>query len=155
MALQELAESTHAQMILRLFIAAALGAFIGYERERSGAPAGIRTHGLVCLGAALFTIVSLNGFGEGEDSTRVAAMIVSGIGFVGAGAILRSGTGVRGLTTAATLWVIAAIGMAVGVGMLLISLATAALVFGFLSFSPPQRSTGVDRKAKAESDSQP
>ena len=83
MALQELAASTHAQMIFRLFIAAALGALIGYERERSGAPAGIRTHGLVCLGAALFTIVSLNGFREGDDSTRVAAMIVSGIGFVG------------------------------------------------------------------------
>lgn len=147
MTLQEFVASAHAQMIVRLFIAAALGAFIGYERERSGAPAGIRTHGLVCLGAALFTIVSLNGFPEEDDSTRVAAMVVSGIGFVGAGAILRSGTGVRGLTTAATLWVIAAIGMAVGVGMLLISLAAAALVFGFLMLDPPPGSKSTETKA--------
>jgi putative Mg2+ transporter-C (MgtC) family protein len=111
--------------LLRLAVACALGAAIGLEREIRYREAGIRTHLLVSLGSALFTIVSAYGFhaflANGgsvvrADPARVAAQIVTGIGFLGAGAIIREGLSVRGLTTAATLWVVAAIGMACGAG---------------------------------------
>lgn len=126
----------HAQMLLRLLIATALGGLVGYEREREGKPAGVRTHGMVALGAALYTAVSLYGFGVTSDPTRVAAMVVSGIGFLGAGAILQDRGSVQGLTTAASLWVTAAIGLAVGVGMISMSLATTVLVFLLLRYGP-------------------
>jgi putative Mg2+ transporter-C (MgtC) family protein len=109
----------------RLALAAALGGAIGFERELREREAGFRTHMLVSLGSALFTIVSAYGFHEfltsgdqvvRSDPTRIAAQIVTGIGFLGAGAIIRQGVSVRGLTTAATLWVSAAIGMAAGAG---------------------------------------
>jgi putative Mg2+ transporter-C (MgtC) family protein len=111
--------------LARLSLAAALGGAIGFERELRDREAGLRTHLLVCLGSALFTIVSAYGFREfltsGDqviraDPTRIAAQIVTGIGFLGAGAIIRQGISVRGLTTAATLWVSAAIGIAAGAG---------------------------------------
>jgi putative Mg2+ transporter-C (MgtC) family protein len=111
--------------LLRLSLAAVLGGAIGFERELRDREAGLRTHLLVCLGSALFTIVSAYGFREfltsGDqviraDPTRIAAQIVTGIGFLGAGAIIRQGLSVRGLTTAATLWVAAAIGIAAGAG---------------------------------------
>lgn len=124
------------QMFLRLLIAVVLGALVGYERERAGKPAGVRTHGMVSLGAALFAVVSIHGFGGTGDPARVAAQIVTGIGFLGAGAILHQHSNVHGLTTAASLWVTAAIGLAVGVGMVLMSLATAVLVFLLLRFGP-------------------
>ena len=132
-------DGLHAQMLVRLVVAALLGSFVGYERERQGKPAGLRTHAMVAVGAALFTVVSLYGFGAEADRSRVAAMIVSGIGFLGAGAILHERGGVQGLTTAASLWVTAAIGIAVGVGMFSMSLATAALVFVVLRFAPAVR----------------
>lgn len=110
-------------VLLRLGIAAGLGAAIGFERELRERQAGLRTHLVVCLGSALFTLVSAYGFedfftatGTRIDPTRIAAQIVSGIGFLGAGAIIRQGLSVRGLTTAATLWLVAAIGMAAGAG---------------------------------------
>lgn len=132
----------HPQMLLRLVVAVILGALVGYERERKGKPAGVRTHGMVCLGAALFTVVSIYGFGAASDPTRVAAMVVSGIGFLGAGAILHQRESVHGLTTAASLWVTAAIGLAVGVGMFAMSLVTTILVFLLLHFGPrPSRKT--------------
>lgn len=126
----------HPQMLLRLVVAVVLGALVGYERERKGKPAGVRTHGMVCLGAALFTVVSIYGFGPSGDPTRVAAMIVSGIGFLGAGAVLHQRESVHGLTTAASLWVTAAIGLAVGVGMIGMSFITTILVFLLLRFGP-------------------
>jgi putative Mg2+ transporter-C (MgtC) family protein len=110
---------------LRLAVAAGLGAAIGIEREVREREAGIRTHLLVSLGSCLFTIVSAYGFHEflssgasvvRADPTRIAAQIVTGIGFLGAGAIIREGISVRGLTTAASLWMVAAIGMAAGAG---------------------------------------
>lgn len=125
-----------AQMFLRLLLAVLLGALVGYERERAGKPAGVRTHGMVCLGAALFAVVSMYGFGGVGDPARVAAQVVVGIGFIGAGAILHDRNGVSGLTTAASLWITAALGVAVGVGMWLMSLATAVLVFLLLRFGP-------------------
>jgi putative Mg2+ transporter-C (MgtC) family protein len=103
---------------LRLLIAAALGGLVGAEREIHGHPAGIRTHMLVALGSAVFTVMSIHGFGQGPgsgiDPTRIAAQIVTGIGFLGAGAILKDGVVIRGLTTAASLWATAAIGLATG-----------------------------------------
>ncbi|HEY0672138.1 MAG TPA: MgtC/SapB family protein [Longimicrobiales bacterium] len=103
------------QLLLRLLLAAALGGMIGLEREHSGKPAGFRTNMLICLGAALITEVSFNvAHTASGDPGRIAAQIVSGIGFLGAGTILHSRGSVYGLTTAATLWVVAAIGMAVG-----------------------------------------
>lgn len=108
------------ELILRVLAAGALGALIGLERELSDQPAGLRTHILVALGAALFTLTGAFGLGgalgRGVDPTRVAAQVVTGIGFLGAGAILRQGLTVRGLTTAAGLWVTAAVGTAVAFG---------------------------------------
>jgi putative Mg2+ transporter-C (MgtC) family protein len=114
-----------AEVLLRLAVAAALGGAIGFERELREREAGLRTHLLVSVGAALFTIVSAYGFREflvnggavvRADPTRISAQIVTGIGFLGAGAIIRQGFSIRGLTTAATLWLVAAIGMAAGAG---------------------------------------
>jgi putative Mg2+ transporter-C (MgtC) family protein len=103
------------QLLLRMLLAAALGGMIGLEREHSGKPAGFRTNMLICLGAALITEVSFSvAFTASGDPGRIAAQIVSGIGFLGAGCILHARGSVYGLTTAATLWVVAAIGMAVG-----------------------------------------
>ena len=110
-------------MVVRLLVAASLGAVIGYQRERSGKPAGLRTHILILIGAALFTLASLFGFGSMADVSRVAAGVVAGIGFIGAGAIIHRGGGdmVTGLTTAATIWAVAAIGLAAGAGMFLVA----------------------------------
>jgi putative Mg2+ transporter-C (MgtC) family protein len=107
------------EVLLRLFVAAALGGAIGLERELRERQAGLRTHLVVSVGSALFTLVSAYGFHSFDgkvDPTRIAAQIVSGIGFLGAGAIIRQGLSVRGLTTAASLWLVAAIGMAAGAG---------------------------------------
>ncbi len=104
-------------VLLRLFVAAGLGGAIGLERELRERQAGLRTHLVVSVGAALFTLVSAYGFTSPHtDPSRIAAQIVTGIGFLGAGAIIRQGLSVRGLTTAATLWLVAAIGMAAGAG---------------------------------------
>ena len=102
--------------LLKAFVACVVGAAIGWEREVSDRPAGLRTHTLVSLGACLVMILSRYVAGENYDPGRIAAQVVSGIGFLGAGTILRSGSAVRGLTTAASLWAMAAVGMAVGVG---------------------------------------
>lgn len=102
----------HLVVPLQIVVAAALGATIGLEREISAQPAGLRTHMLVSLGSALFTLVGADTLHT--DPTRIAAQVVTGIGFLGGGAILREGTTIRGLTTAASLWMTAAIGLAVG-----------------------------------------
>src|SRR3954454_18720412 len=115
--------------LLRIPLAGVLGGMIGLERELREREAGLRTHLLVAVGAALFTIAGAYGFGSARtDPTRVAAQIVTGIGFLGAGAIIRQGFSVRGLTTAATLWVVAAIGMASGAGYYSAAVITTALV---------------------------
>jgi len=128
-------------MTLRFLLAAALGAAIGYQRERAGKAAGIRTHILVSSGAALFTLVSIYGFsGAVVDISRVAAGVVVGIGFIGAGVILRGQRQreVAGLTTAATIWITAAVGLAAGAGMYLISVVATAVTVGVL-FLPKVR----------------
>ena len=114
---------------LRLLAAMAMGGLIGLERELRAKDAGLRTHFLVALGSALFTLVSQYGFGADlKDSSRVAAQVVSGIGFLGAGTIIFQKNVVRGLTTAAGLWVTAAIGLSCGTGMFAVAGATTVLV---------------------------
>ncbi len=127
------------EMVLRLLLAVALGAIIGYQRERARKSAGLRTHVLICLGAALFTVTSIYGFG-GDDTARVAAGVVAGIGFLGAGAIIRGGEGiVAGLTTAATIWAVAGIGLAAGAGLYLVSAVTTLLISIVLLLPHPIR----------------
>jgi putative Mg2+ transporter-C (MgtC) family protein len=122
------------EMILRFLLAVALGAGIGYQRERAGKAAGVRTHILVSSGAALFTLVSMYGFGGAVDISRVAAGVVVGIGFIGAGVILRGQreAEVAGLTTAATIWITAAVGLAAGAGMYWVSVIATAVAAGVL-----------------------
>ena len=122
-------------MVVRLVVAAILGGIVGIERGCGDRPAGFRTHILVCVGSALFMLVSMYGFddvapataiaegdmGARRDSARIAAQVVSGIGFLGAGTILHEGLTIRGLTTAASLWMVSAIGLAVGSGMFFLS----------------------------------
>ena len=118
-------------MVLRILLAAVLGGVIGAQREWSGKPAGLRTIALLSAGSALFTIVSGLGF-SGGDPTRIAAGVVTGIGFLGAGAILHRHGGVEGLTTAATIWVGAGIGLAAGVGLYLIAVVVTVISVGIL-----------------------
>lgn len=121
------------ELILRIIIAFLLGALIGLERERHGISAGIRTYGAICLGACVFGIVSLSV--TGADPTRIAAQVVTGIGFLGGGIIFRQQGEqhhVSGLTTAATLWATGAVGLAVALGMYVVSILTAILIFALL-----------------------
>jgi putative Mg2+ transporter-C (MgtC) family protein len=123
------------QLILRLGLATIITAVIGFEREIRGHPAGIRTHALVGLGSALFTIAGAYGFrnaGQADAPARVAAQVVVGIGFIGAGTILRHGSSVHGLTTAASLWLAAAIGVSIGAGLIALTLVAAAMVLVLL-----------------------
>lgn len=121
------------EIILQLLLAAGLGLVLGIEREYVGKPAGMRTYSLVTLGATIFTIISKYGFSDvaaGDfDPSRVAAQIVTGIGFLGAGVIIFRGVKVEGLTTAAGLWVAAAIGMGVGAGMYALAVVAAVIAF--------------------------
>ena len=137
------------ELVLRLLLATVLAGLIGLEREIGDQPAGFRTHMLVGLGSCLFAVVSAYSveafLDEGPatvryDPTRIAAQIVTGIGFLGAGAIIRYGMSVRGLTTAASLWVVAAIGTAIGLGGYLVGSVTAALGLLTLVILKPVRS---------------
>ena len=135
-------------LILRLLVAAVLGAAVGLEREFHDHPAGTRTHLLVAMGSALFTVLSAHGFPDASvDPTRIAAQIVTGIGFLGAGAIIHYGTSVKGLTTAASLWATAAIGLAVGVGLYVLAVTTTIVVV--LSLGPLNRIVSAVRPRTA------
>jgi putative Mg2+ transporter-C (MgtC) family protein len=153
------------ELAIRIILAAALGAGVGFERELSDQPAGLRTHILVSLGAALFTLVGTFGFTLGThenlvrfDPTRVAAQVVTGVGFLGAGAILQQGLNVRGLTTAASLWVTAAIGTAVGLGYYAAATFTLGVaIVALLALKPVERAvlqrlSAVHRKLLVEAD---
>lgn len=118
-----------AELILRVFVAAVLGGGIGLQRGLARKPAGIRTHALICLGAALFTALA-EGFEtvQGFDPSRIAAGVVTGIGFIGAGVIIRSEKGrIEGVTTAASIWATASVGVAIGTGLYIIGTFTAIL----------------------------
>lgn len=138
------------EVVFRVVIGALLGALVGLEREMRGQVAGFRTHTLVAMGSTLFTLVSLYGFepffedAGGQpytfDPSRVAAQIVVGIGFLGAGAIMRHGSSVKGLTTAASLWVVAAMGLAVGAGFWAGALAVSLMLLVVLrGFRPAEK----------------
>ncbi|MEP7081939.1 MAG: MgtC/SapB family protein [Chloroflexota bacterium] len=130
----DLSFQTQLDLALRLTVGLVLGAIIGFERELQRQPAGFRTHSLVALGAALFTVVSAFGFsGDLVDPTRIAAQIVSGIGFIGAGTILQYRGNIRGLTTAASLWSVAAIGTAAGAGLYSVAIVGTVLILVVLS----------------------
>lgn len=136
-----LLDITYLEMIKRLLLAILLSGLIGLERESINKPAGFRTHILVCIGATIVMIVSIkmyqvNQYNAELDPTRLGAQVISGIGFLGAGTIIREGTSVKGLTTAASLWTIGCIGLAVGAGFYMISiLATFFILVTLLFFS--------------------
>lgn len=120
------------ELVLRLIVAAALGALVGLEREKRGRNAGVRTFAAVALGSCAFAIISFVVTPQGNETTRIAAQVVTGVGFLGAGVILHSHGHVSGLTTAATLWATAAVGMAVGYGLYILGAATAILLLALL-----------------------
>lgn len=143
--MRALVETLRLTVLLKLLLATLLGGAIGLERELAGKPAGLRTNILICVGAALFMQLSIDvaeiGFSpDGHpygDTTRIAAQIVSGIGFLGAGAILHSEGAVVGLTSAATVWVVAAIGAAIGAGSYVVALGSTVLIMVVLSGMRP------------------
>jgi putative Mg2+ transporter-C (MgtC) family protein len=120
------------ELLARLLLAAVLGGAIGAERELNDQPAGLRTHMLLTIGACLFTLISAYGFGGGTDPSRIAAQIVTGIGFLGGGAIVRHGLTVKGVTTAASIWATASVGVAIGAGSYVLGTGGAVLVVGTL-----------------------
>ena len=146
-----------ADLAWRLLLAAGLGAAVGLEREYRQKPAGLRTNILIALGSALFTILSFSLGHQSGTADRIAAQIVTGIGFLGGGAILRSGNTVHGMTTAATIWVNAAIGVAAGMGQYALATVTAALTLVVLAILPPveayfERRAGWDDQHRPPSD---
>jgi len=120
------------ELLTRLLLAAVLGGAIGAERELNDQPAGLRTHMLLTIGACLFTLISAYGFGGRTDPSRIAAQIVTGIGFLGGGAIVRHGLTVKGVTTAASIWATASVGVAIGAGSYVLGTGGAVLVVGTL-----------------------
>ena len=137
--------------LIRIVLAGLLCGLIGIEREAEGKPAGIRTYGLVGMGAAIFTVVGIYAFGPGDPGSRVAAQIVTGIGFLGAGTILHYRLRVVGLTTAAGMWVSAAIGMAIGGGLYILGIGAAVVLLVVLQFVQPER---IVRSRRAADDSE-
>jgi len=125
--------------VLRLVVAGVLGALVGWERELERKPAGVRTYGAVAIGAAAFTYIGILAYGPGDPGGRLAAQIITGIGFLGAGTIIRAQGQVIGLTTAAGMWVIAAIGMAIGAGLFILGTGGALAIFVLLRFVYPPR----------------
>lgn len=139
-------ESTWAvdpQVVAKLLIAVALGGLIGIEREMSHRPAGLRTHMLVALGAAIFGIMSIL-FNLSPD--RIASNVVTGIGFLGAGSIIALRGHIQGVTTAATLWVVASIGLAVGLGQFTMAIIAAVIIFGILQIKRVEEKFEPDKK---------
>ena len=132
-------------LVSKVALAAFLGGLIGLEREIHKKPGGLRTHALVCMGATLFTVVSF-AFTEPTVDSRIAASIVTGIGFLAAGMIIKNGNNIKGYTTAAELWVLAAIGIAVGVGFYLVAGVTTLLVL--LILDPVKWAEGIFSKKK-------
>lgn len=140
-ALAQAAQGFGLDNMFQVVIAALLGGLIGLEREARGREAGFRTNILISIGACLFTILSIDGFplldSNARDSARIAAQIVSGIGFLGAGALIQTRNHVKGMTTAATIWLVAAVGMTVGVEAYGLAIFTSILIFIVLRFLRP------------------
>ena len=125
------------EMITRVAVAAGLGAALGFEREVQHKTAGLRTHTLVAAGAALFAVAGASVSADGTDLTRIAAQVVTGIGFIGAGGMIKSGFTMTGITTAATLWFAAALGVAAGFGLFVVAVSVLAIaLIAMLGFAP-------------------
>lgn len=153
MSIERLVQELQLGLAIRIAIAFLLGAIIGIERERWSKAAGLRTHMLVSGGSAIFTVASAYLFADADGSSdpgRVAAQIVTGIGFLGAGAIIRSGGGVSGLTTAATIWVAAGLGMLAGLGAY--GLALVSIGFTMLALVLPHKWLRRERRPLADRD---
>lgn len=148
--------STEIEMLARIAVAAGVGGIIGFERRHAARPAGIRTMALVAMGAAVFTVVSISGFGDGvgqyRDPARLAAQVATGVGFIGAGTMIRSGAVVRGLTTASGIWVAAALGVAAGTGMYVLAVGGAIIATAILFALPRRPETSSDEGGDSESD---
>ncbi len=152
--LAEIIQSVPLDQLLKIFIAAVLGMIIGFEREYSGKPAGLRTYMLVCMGSALFTILSFAGLENvphvfNYDPSRIASQIVVGVGFLGAGIIFFTKTEIHGLTSAASVWAAAAIGMAVGMGFYYMAAFTTILTYIIL-FSLVKLEEKISREEKED-----
>jgi putative Mg2+ transporter-C (MgtC) family protein len=138
------------EALLRILVAGVAGVVIGFERELEHKPAGARTFGGVAMGAATFTVVGILAFGEGDPASRVAAQIITGIGFLGAGTILHMRGRIVGLTTAAGLWMMAAIGMAIGAGLWIVGIGATVAILLLLRFIRPEWLVGRDSNADPE-----
>ena len=141
----------------KIALAAVLGAVVGLERLWTGHPAGLRTNMVISISSCLFTILSIEAFplqGSAQDTARVAAGIVTGVGFLGAGALLQTKSDVRGLTTAATIWLVAALGMAVGAGVYFLAVFTTVLTTGLLVILRPISSSLARRTRRQGSEQQ-
>ena len=144
------------EVALRLVVAIAIGALIGWDRERADKPAGLRTHMLVALGSASFTLLGFEvgdhlapKTGDGFDPTRVLQGVIGGIGFLGAGAIIQNRGHVSGITTAASVWVAGALGSAAGVGAYVLAVFTALLAFGILRMFRPGAQSGAQDSSQS------
>jgi putative Mg2+ transporter-C (MgtC) family protein len=136
---RNLSQNAELQALVRVLIAGLIGIIVGFERDLEGKPAGARTYGGVAMGAATFTVVGVVVFGANDSSARLAAQIITGIGFLGAGTILHMRLQVVGLTTAAGMWVMAAIGMAIGYGLYILGIGVGVALFLILQFLEPGR----------------
>lgn len=141
MAIEEGFINLELETVFRLFLAVGLGGLIGFERQLKHRPAGLRTHMLVSLGATIFTVISLS---FDIEPARIAAGIVAGIGFLGAGSIIAHKGHIRGITSAATLWVVAGIGLSVGVGQYLFAIIGALIVFAVLQLGKIEKRSDVE-----------
>jgi putative Mg2+ transporter-C (MgtC) family protein len=140
--LRSLAQNPEIEAVGRILLAAVIGVAVGYEREREGKPAGVRTYGGVALGSATFTVLGVLLFGATDSAARIAAQIITGVGFLGAGTILQVRARVIGLTTAAGLWVVAAIGMAVGFGLYIVGIGAGLAMILLVTLFDPDRFLG-------------
>jgi uncharacterized membrane protein YhiD involved in acid resistance len=148
MNLDQLWQNPEVTALIRIALAGLVAGLIGLERELAGKAAGIRTYGLVGLGAAMFTVTAIYGFGSLDYASRIVGGVITGIGFLGAGAILHTKVHVVGLTTAAGLWVAAGVGLSIGAGMYLIGIGAGVLMFVLLQFAGPEEFIRARRKSK-------
>ncbi len=138
--------------LIRVVAAGIVAGLIGLERELAGKPAGIRTYGLVGVGAAMFTVTAIYGFGSLDYASRIVGGVITGIGFLGAGAILHTKVHITGLTTAAGLWVAAGVGMAMGSGLYVIGIGAGVILFLLLQFASPEEAIRQRRRRMGKLD---
>jgi len=150
--LRSLLADSQIEALLRILAAGVAGVVIGFEREMEHKPAGARTYGGVAMGSATFTVVGILAFGDGDPASRVAAQIITGIGFLGAGTIIHMRGRIVGLTTAAGLWMTAAIGMALGSGLWIIGIGATVAILLLLRLIRPEWLVGRDPNEFPEAD---